>query len=411
MRVLFCAFDSPGHLFPLVGLALEMRRRGHAVAFATGLPAAATLEAVGLERIPRGEREGPSFRLNTHHAALSVQIDTAHAEWAARRFRPDVVVTHQLCYAPLMLRERMGVPVAVMGLFSYLWPHAPSFGPPRAGEVDLEPVRHWRLGSDLGTLNAAREALRLPPLAADPADVPFLADLFMLRTAPELEPDLARLPPQVHAAGACLWEPPRDEAAEWEALRADFIRPDAPLLYVQHGRTFGGPGFWAQLTEALAEVDVQVVASVGRMDQEVTAAPPSFVVRGHVPQGLVLPRAAAVVSGGHSSAVLATLAHGLPGVVVPSGAETPDNAEKLAEAGCVLRLWPESLTAEEMRGAVEATLAGGELARCSRWAGAALARMDGFGRAVELVERLGDTGARVDRETEEAPAALAGAAA
>jgi UDP:flavonoid glycosyltransferase YjiC (YdhE family) len=400
MRLLFCSFDSPGHLFPLVGLTRELQRRGHTVAFATGEPARAALSAAGIDRIPRGVEDGPSFRVNVHHQPLAIAVDVKHVEHAIREFAPDALVTHQLAHAPLMVRERTGIPVAVMGLSTYLWSW--SREPHGAGASGLERTRRWRIGSDTAIVDEARKLFRMPPLAIDGPDLPFLGDLFMLRTVPELTPELPELPPQVHAVGACPWEPPRDEPDAWSTLRARFALPDAPLLYVQHGRTFGGPGFWSPLARALADQPVQVVAAVGRMDQEMERVPDNFTVLDHVPQGLVLPHARAVVCGGHTSAVLGALTHAVPSVIVPSGGETQDNAHKVADAGCGIRIGDESLGAETMREAVAAAMAGGELARNCARIQQAFARSAPFEDAADLVEQLAITRLPVHRAPEAA---------
>jgi MGT family glycosyltransferase len=385
MRVLFCSFDSPGHLFPQVGLALEMRRRGHQVAFATGLPARGTLEPLGIERITRGTGDGGSFELTTWFVPLRTAIDVKHVEHAVRRFTPDVLVTQQLCQAPLIVGERQRIPVTVMGLLSYLWPVGQPVSPARFAAC--EPTHRWRLNEAARIMNEARELFRLPALETDVEDSPLLGDLFMLRTVPELEPELEAVPARVHAVGPCLWEPPRANGA-WQALRGRFPRPEAPLLYVQQGRTFKSPGFWRHLVEALADRPVQVVASTGRMDQPVGDLPPNFLVDGHVPQGLVMPHARAVVSGGTTTVVLGALAHGLPSVVVPGGGETPDNAEKLVAAGCALSVEAEGLTAEAMRLAVEHVMGDEEMRRNCRRMQRAVAPAGGFGRGADLVERL-----------------------
>jgi UDP:flavonoid glycosyltransferase YjiC (YdhE family) len=396
MKLLFCSFDSPGYLFPLIGLALELQERGHQLAFAVEANALQTLVGVGIDRIPRGVTDGPSFRVNVHHQPLSIAVDVKHLEHAVERFAPDILVTHQLAHAPLLVRERTGIPVAVMGLFSYLWSWSPDAGI-LTGTSGLERTRQWRIGSDVAIVNEARALFRLPVLTVDGPDLPFLGDLFMLRTIEEFSPELAQLPPQVHAVGACLWEPPREDEKEWHALRAQFGAPDAPLLYVQHGRTFRGPGFWTELKEALADQPVQVVASVGRMDQDVGAVPANFVALDHVPQGLVLPHASAVISGGHTTAVLGALTHALPSILIPGGGETQDNAEKVVNAGCGVRLEGEALTTQAIRAAVDGVLAGAQPSRMGRRVQQAFARTAPFQNAAELVEQLANTRTRIDR--------------
>jgi UDP:flavonoid glycosyltransferase YjiC (YdhE family) len=382
MRCLFCSFASPGFLFPMVGLALELRRRGHEVAFVSGGEAQAALDAAGIERIALPGAERRSFQVATWHHPLATAIDVKHLEHGVDRFAPGVLVGHQLGQAATLVRERRGVPLAVMGMLAFPWPVEPTTASAR-----LRGERRWRLGDNLRTLDEARALFRLPP-ASGGTENPLLGDLFLLRTTPGLERELPYLPAPVRAVGACLWEPPADDAA-WDALRPRLAEPEAPLLYVQPARTFGQAGFWGQLLEAVEGRPVQVVASVGRTDQPLGALPRNVLAEAHVPQGAVLPRARAAVVAPTTSAVLATLAHRVPAVVVPTGAETVDNAEKLAELGCALRLDAEGLTAAALWDAVEEVLGDGPVRRGCERAARALGDPHGFGAAAGEVEGLG----------------------
>jgi MGT family glycosyltransferase len=394
MKILFCSFDSPGHLFPQIGLALELRERGHEVAFATGHSARDTLAEAELDRIPRGVTDGDSFSLPTWFKPLRVAVDVKHVEHAIRCFAPDRLVTQQLCQAPLLVRERVRIPVAVMGLFSYLWPVRRPVSPGRF--ASREPTRRWRLEDGTRYLNEARELFRMAPLTAEGGESWLRGDAFMLRAVPELEPELEALPPGVRLVGPCLWEPPHGPA-EWEALRHRFPDPDAAVLYVQQGSTFKSPGFWSVLVEALAGQPLQVVASTGRMDKPVGDLPPNFLAEPHVPQGLVMRHARAVVSGGTTTPVLGALAHGLPSVLVPSGGETLDNAEKVAMAECALSLNAAELTPQSLLHAIDQMIADGPMRRrCAAMQGA-LARMGSFGVAADLVEQLGASAAKPRR--------------
>ncbi len=96
MRYLFCSFTAPEQLYSLLGLALELRRRGHEVTFATGTFAEPILGCVGVRRIPRGERDGDSFRFQRWATPLAVAIDVKHIEYAMQEFAPDVLVANLL---------------------------------------------------------------------------------------------------------------------------------------------------------------------------------------------------------------------------------------------------------------------------------------------------------------------------
>jgi UDP:flavonoid glycosyltransferase YjiC (YdhE family) len=396
VRYLFCSFAAPGFLHPLVGMAAELRRRGHAVAFASAPAAAPLLAAQGLARLddPAGDAEGFDLRLWGH--PVRTARDVPAVERAIAQFNPDALVTHQLCQAPVIARERTDVPLAVLGLAAYLWPAA--HGAPPSGESASR--RRGHLVDNVRLLNQARAGLRLPEVEPDASALPLLGELFLLRAVPPLVPDLADLPRRVHAVGACRWEPEAGSDG-WDALRVDVAGAEAPLLYVSHGRTFGGTGFWPQLVEAFGGRAVRVVAAVGRMDQPRGEVPANFVVHDHPPESAVLPRAAAVLSTASTTPVLAALTHGLPNVLVPVGGEGPILAARLAEAGCGVRLDAGTLDAATLRMAVEHAFAPGPLRDASRALGDAFARMPGFGAAADLLERLGRAGAPVLRPADD----------
>lgn len=392
MRLLFCSFASPGFLFPLVGLALELRRRGHEPAFASGLGAAPVLSAAGLARLPRGEKDGDSFNVAQWFHAVANAVDVKHIEHAIGRHRPDALVTHHLCLSALAAAERAGLPVAVLGPLTYLW-EVPR---PELSEMSQATLdrRVWRLDEGIRTLNELRKLCRLPEAERTAEDHGLLGDLFMLRTTPELERDLESLPRRVHAAGPCAWEPEPalGEAEAWAALEASLAERGDPVVYVHNGRSFGGPTFWPQLVRGLGDAPVRVMGSVGRMDQEVGALPPNFLVRAHVPQELVLRRARAVVAGGHSTVAIGALMHGVPSVLIPYGVDTPDNAERLARAGCARSLDIEGLTPGGVRDAVDFVLADETIRRgCARLRDS-FREAASFELAASLVETMGAQG-------------------
>ncbi|HEX8453418.1 MAG TPA: nucleotide disphospho-sugar-binding domain-containing protein [Longimicrobium sp.] len=392
MRFLFCSFASPGFLFPLVGLAHELRRRGHETAFATGLGAVPVLAGEALPRIPRGDRDGDSFNPSLWYDPLSCALDVKHVEYAIARYHPDALVTHHLCLSALVAGERAGIPAAVLGSFTYLWPAA------RPAEVAVcsETVsrREWRLDEGTRALNEVRRLFRLDPMGAAPEENGFLGDLFMLRSVPLLERDWTALPDRVHLVGPCTWEPatgdgsPAAAGAAWRDLEAHLALPDAPIVYLNNGRSFGGPSFWPQFVEGLADAPVQVVGSSGRMDAELGPLPGNFLIRTHIPHGLVMGRARAMAGSSHTAAVLGALMHGLPSVLFPYGVDTLDNAERLVDAGCALAMDVPALTPGAARDAVERVLADAPMRRNCAAACEALRAAHSFAPAAGLVEEL-----------------------
>ncbi|MEV7093511.1 glycosyltransferase [Amycolatopsis sp. NPDC051045] len=225
------------------------------------------------------------------------------------------------------------------------------------------------------------------------------ADSFYEIYAEDLEPDLARLRPDlvVHGWGVpevavaarragipALWHgfgrmfpsgigferpdggrhldicPPslQDEAflatADRIALRpvpfaepGRFERPPAPFTHLTLGTAFGTPEVLTAAIRGLAALGGHVVVATGRVrPQELGSVPDHVTLHPWVPQAEVLPHAALVVHHGGSGTTLGALAAGVPQLVLPQGADQFANAEALVAAGAALRLLPGELSAD-----------------------------------------------------------------
>jgi UDP:flavonoid glycosyltransferase YjiC (YdhE family) len=107
----------------------------------------------------------------------------------------------------------------------------------------------------------------------------------------------------------------------------------------------------------LATLDVPVLVTLGNADPTSVGPQPDRIrVAGYVSQSAVLPHASVVVSHGGSGTVLATLAHGLPQVCVPQGADQFRNGHGVERSGAGISLPPAVLTPESVADAVRALL-------------------------------------------------------
>ncbi|HWM94932.1 MAG TPA: nucleotide disphospho-sugar-binding domain-containing protein [Thermoanaerobaculia bacterium] len=388
MRFLFCSLDSPGFLFSAIGLASVLVRRGHEVAFVSDLETSSLLTRQGLRRLQRGAQDGHSFRVADWARPLAVAIQVKHIEHALTEFSADVMVGQCLTLGPLLVAERRQLPVAVQGLCTYLWPTTDEPAPGREGS-ELESRRAWRHGDLLKWLNEARARFRLPPWQGSCRDSPFLGDLFLLRSVPELQTDCASLPERVHLVGDCLWEPDESDP-ELETWLKETESPASPLIYVQHGRFFHVPSFWGQLVETFRRMNCRVVASVGRLDGELGALPGSFFVRPHISQGRVLRSARAVVASANSTAVLGALSAGIPSLLIPAGGEQPDVAEFCEKAGVARTLAPEDTAPERIGEALDRLLTDDRYRERACFYRSAFARVNGFEIAADLLETLAE---------------------
>jgi UDP:flavonoid glycosyltransferase YjiC (YdhE family) len=341
MKALFASVGSPGFLFPQIAIASKLRDLGHEVAFVTDAAWAGILEDEGLRRISRGAKDGRSFQLEHWFYPLSAALQVKHLEYALECFSADVLVGQPLTLGAYLVSERSGLPLAVVGLLTPLYPTGVAEGSPVDG------VRQGRHEQTLGFYNEARKLFGMPTIEADPLSSPLLGDLLLGQSIPELWPIHPDLEGRMKLVGSCLWEPPAGPEVEAWLTRAR--EAGGPVVYVEFGRNFKRAQPLATVLEGLAQVpDLHLAASVARCDGEVGEVPERFLLRGLVPQGRVLAEARLVVSGGNSTITLGALTHGLPSLILYGGGEQGDTALLCEREGAALTLPVESADAKDV---------------------------------------------------------------
>jgi len=379
-----CPFASHGFLYPMIGIAQELRQRGHEVRFVTGPAFTAVIAEAGFERISRGDTDGDSFGVAQWGHPLAVGIQIKHVEYAIRRFTPDVLFTSVQALGPLVVAERERLPVAVLGLACYLW----STERGRADERTAR-SRSWRYAETMQLYERVREMGGLARRPSRIDETPLLGDIYMEQSVADLEPLTGSLPARVRLVGSCLWEPPVIDSELESWLQA--IPAGEPLAYLQHGPSLGHPGFWSNLVAALDGERVRVAAALGRFRE--TAAPGDrFFVRSHLPQGQVLTRASAVISGGNTTSVLGAVTSGRPSLLVPEGGEQPDLAARCEAAGVSVVVQPTANSPQVLRAAVQRVLVDPALRERAGTLRNAFQRVDGRAMAADLLSELAVAG-------------------
>ena len=330
MNFLLTALESPGFLFPVLGIGRELQARGHRVAILTGPQGASFTQAAGLQRIPRGpgSDDGRSFEVENWGTPPAIGLQLLHLQHALQHFPAQAILSGQLTLGPQLLRIVTGIPTAVLGLaFFPYWPQptAPPQQQPWAGQWD----RLHEAATFLGIPG-------IPPHIDSLDDLPLLGDHFFVRSVPQLEALDTPLPtPRASYVGSGLYEPDTPPDPELDAFIASALTDGAHILYACPGRSFDTASFWPILCRALGSQPSQwrVIASVGRHDRDTGTPPPNFLFRNHLPQGHILRHAHAVLASGHSTAVLGALHAGLPCLVMGGGSRSEVIGQRLAASG------------------------------------------------------------------------------
>jgi UDP:flavonoid glycosyltransferase YjiC (YdhE family) len=324
MRILFTACPMFGHVNTLLPLALAARAAGHAVVLATGADHVERVASMGLTTWA----VGPTFAEAGWPPRSPLDfIDSADKRCVdllplAEQWAPDVVIHDETEAAGAIVAARTGARHIVHGL-----------GIAAGGREAFAPIldghgARWQVDELAARMARATYVTVCPPSLrlAETADRP---DVWALR--PSLAPPGPddRLPRAVAAL-------PYDRTA-----------------HLTLGTVFAAPSVLANALSGLRELPVNVVVTCGPGTDPAALGPsePHVVIAPFLAHALLLPRCDVVVSQGGAGILLGAVAHGLPQLVLPQGADQFFNAEAIERAGAGSSILPDAVTAESVRDA------------------------------------------------------------
>jgi MGT family glycosyltransferase len=367
MKVLAYTSPARGHLYPLVPILDELARRGHTIAVRTlasqvplvrehGFAAEAISPAI--EAIEHDDylANGPQRKLKRGIAVFAsrAEHEVPDLRTAIEAEAPDAILVDAMTWGATAVADAWGGPWAQW--FPYPLPlpsrDVPPFGPglrPAAGPLGRVRDRALRplvLGSVarvfLPPLNAVRSAVGVPPFA-EFADMFTVAPLMLYMTAEPFEYPRSDWPPSIRMVGPCCWDPPAD-APPWLA------EVERPLVLVSTSSEFQDDGRLVSTAfAALADQDVQVIATVPAAKLEGTTVPANARLEPFVSHTPILARAACAITHGGAGATQKALAAGVPVCVVPFGRDQLEVARRVEVAEAGTRLPAQRLTADRLR--------------------------------------------------------------
>lgn len=165
------------------------------------------------------------------------------------------------------------------------------------------------------------------------------------------------------------------------------LRPQSPpLVYFTLGTLWANPTVVATVLEALADLPVRVVATLGSLDPgELRSVPSNAELHRFVPQDELLPDASVVVHHAGAGTMFGALAHGLPQVALPQAADNFINAAALADRGAGVTLLPDQMTCEAVTTAVSRALDDEAISTAAR---AVAEEIAGMPAPAQVAERL-----------------------
>ena len=369
MRILFTAYPLHGHVNPMLPLARAARDAGHEVVVASGADMAAYLEGHGLETWSTGPTHAETAAMTPPSArffALSAEGRAADLVPRAIAWRPDLVVADEFELAGPVAARAAGAPYVVHGL---------GVMPPMPIWAELMPAidalhRRWDLP---GGVDHVRAALYLEAM---PESLRPAGERMWTRTRP-LRPE-----PGPPASGEAL--PPAIDALPYDGT-----------VHLTMGTLFHrAPGVLETAIAGLRDLPLNLVVTCGPGVNPAGfgAQPDHVLIADYLPHALLLPRCRLVVSQGGAGIMLGALAHDLPQLMLPQGADQFINAEACTRAGAALALAPAELSAASVAAAAARLLGDARFGAAARRLGEEIRSMPA---AAEVVRALPGLAARV----------------
>jgi MGT family glycosyltransferase len=354
-HIAFVNIPAIGHVYPTLGVAAELVRRGHRVTYSSVGRRTAAIESTGATPLPYEstrpsdtDREvrapGRTTYLTASLLGFLAEAETVlpQIEPALRADPPDLVVFDRMAFAGRILADKLGLPTVQS------W-------------VVMVSNEHWSLGSLLDGFDVE-----------DPDFVAFVnrLDAFLGEQGLSLTPtefltpvacrDLAYFPrafqyagdrfdDQVCFVGPCArpplpgpsWRPPAD---------------GRPVVLVTLGTIYNRDvDFYRHCVAAFADSAWHAVIAVGeRTDPaEIGPTPSNVEVHQLVPQLDILEHAGMFVSHAGMGGVMESLRAGIPVVAVPQTLEQEANASRIEELALGARIPPAEVTPQALRDTVD----------------------------------------------------------
>lgn len=374
-RIVITTWGSYGDLYPYIGLALELQRRGHTPVLA--MP--------GVYR-PLVEREGLEFSairpdIDIHDRALAARVmDPArgpevvfgealiphlantHADLMQATEGADALLTHPATPAAPIVAEERRLPwissvLAPMSFFSAYDPVTPSPAPwiqpllasstmlsrgflwltERITRKWAEPIQQFRVSRGLARAGN-------PILGGQHSPRLVLAMFSKVLASPQ--PDW---PSNVRVTGASLYNGFEQDALAPE-LSAFLDAGPPPVVFTLGTSAVAAAGhFYEVSAEVIERLGLRAVLLVGphainrpsRVSERVYLAE-------FAPHAALFARASIVVHQGGAGTLHQALANGKPMLVVPHSHDQPDNARRATRLGVARTVYPRRYTAQRL---------------------------------------------------------------
>ncbi|QQS34295.1 MAG: glycosyltransferase family 1 protein [Acidobacteriota bacterium] len=359
-RIVLATLGSLGDLHPKIALGIELRRRGHEVAFSTFEGYAEKLALLGFEHhtlrptVDPEDREFIKTAMDGRRGSEKIMREmifpnmrATYDDLAAACDGADMMITGELIYAARSLQETTGIKwvttcLSPMTMFSA---HDPGVFPDAEFMEFLRPmpvVFHDLFYKVMRQIAAGwmepykefRKELGLDP-SHDPMFLGKFGDQLHLvmfsRALAQPQPDWPR---QSFQTGFCFYDGQDDEGKMPQALRDFLDAGEPPIVFTLGSAAVMDPrNFFDESVKAAKLLGRRAVLLYGIYNELPQGLTDDIVGFDYAPYSQIFPRAACVVHQGGVGTTGQALRAGVPQLIMPYSHDQPDNAARCRRAG------------------------------------------------------------------------------
>ena len=419
LRIVLSNIGTFGDINPLIAIALELKRRGHAPVMALPNVYRPKIEPLGLEfHAIRPDIDPTDTRLAAMIYDVNKGTETGLREFlfpvlrqtyddlldaATKPERADLLLLGELNYAGPLVAEVTGIPWAsyVLAPFSFFSAFDPPVLPPypRLASADRAPgmgramrrlarfvTRKWP-----EPIYALRRELGLP-MGSNPIfeakHSPFLVLALFSRALGVEQKDW---PPNTLITGFCFYDADGGNHALPPRLEEFLAAGEPPVVFTLGSAAVLAAGqFYEFSARAAMQMGVRAVLLIGTdpRNRPTMALPESICVEEYAPYSALLPRAAMVAHQGGVGTVAQCLRAGKPMLIMPYSHDQPDNARRMKRLKVAQVIQRADYLPDRVARKLKAMMDEPLFARRARSVAEQLGREDGVRTACNALEEL-----------------------
>lgn len=361
-RIVLATIGSLGDLHPKIAIALELRKRGHDVVFATHREYQAKVEALEFEfhqmRPNNTALNDPEEMARMMDLKTGTEYVIKH--WVCANLRDtytdlvdtakdaDFLIAGEGVVAARLVAEKLSIPwaFAVLQPASFLSVHDPSVLPvlpflaklrglgsiANRGIVQLSKILSTSWAEPIHQL---RQELDLSPLSGNPfiddKYSPYLVLALFSAVLAKLQPDW---PAHTVLTGFAFYDGSEPATPEPTPELQQFLdRGEPPIVFTLGSAAVMAPGnFYQESLQAAKLLNRRAVLLVGK-NNDLNNLPENAIAVRYAPYSQIFPHACAIVHQGGIGTTAQALRTGRPTLVMPYSHDQPDNAARVERLG------------------------------------------------------------------------------